>query len=98
MWTFLKRRRPEPPPRPGASGIPPEVIEAVCDAMRRHGMHTDASHRFERGLSVQGIDEVLLSASNMEPGNAGAEAGCGAAGCSVTVWAGSCSIGPMKKY
>jgi uncharacterized protein (DUF58 family) len=29
MWTFLKRRRPEPPPRPGASGIPSEVIEAV---------------------------------------------------------------------
>ena len=26
---------------------------------RRHGMHTDASHRFERGLSVQGIEEAM---------------------------------------
>lgn len=29
MWTFLKRRKPEPPPRPGAGAIPPDVLEAV---------------------------------------------------------------------
>ncbi len=29
MWTFLKRTRPEPPPRPGAGEIPQEVLEAV---------------------------------------------------------------------
>jgi uncharacterized protein (DUF58 family) len=29
MWTFLKRKRPEPLPLPGVRDIPPEVLEAV---------------------------------------------------------------------
>lgn len=29
MWTFLRRRRPTPPPSPGAREIPSEVLEAV---------------------------------------------------------------------
>jgi len=39
---------------------------------RRHGMHTDASHRFERGLSVQDIDEAVERACGLLHDLAGA--------------------------
>jgi phenylalanyl-tRNA synthetase beta chain len=39
---------------------------------KRHGMHTDASHRFERGLSVEGIDAALDRACSILHETAGA--------------------------
>ena len=32
---------------------------------KRHAMHTDASHRFERGLSVEGIDDAVERACGL---------------------------------
>ncbi|NKB89803.1 MAG: phenylalanine--tRNA ligase subunit beta [Acidobacteria bacterium] len=39
---------------------------------KRHGMHTDASHRFERGLSVDGIDQAVDRACALMQETAGA--------------------------
>ncbi len=38
---------------------------AVRQMARRHGMHTDASHRFERGMSYQGIDDAVNRACSL---------------------------------
>lgn len=38
---------------------------SVRKTARRHGMHTDASHRFERGADVTAIPEALFLAANL---------------------------------
>lgn len=40
----------------------PGVVRAMA---RRHGMHTDASHRFERGLSPRGLTLPTLRAASL---------------------------------
>lgn len=40
----------------------PSTVRAMA---RRHGMHTDASHRFERGLTTRGPATAALRAANL---------------------------------
>ncbi|MBM4376364.1 MAG: phenylalanine--tRNA ligase subunit beta [Deltaproteobacteria bacterium] len=43
-------------------------------ASRRHGLHTEASHRFERGIDPEGVPEVLAHAAALMTRLAGASA------------------------